>query len=113
MCLQDVFMLSVSLGLWAQKNFVNRDETTAKMEKQGNKEEETNTDKYGFITQKSPENTKKGPFSALNIVIFLSMLFLAFYCIAIFWTFKAYKEFKGAVEDSMGGPAALRKQDMQ
>ena len=31
MCLQDVFMLSVSLGLWAQKNFINRDETTPKM----------------------------------------------------------------------------------
>ena len=49
----------------------------------------------------------------MNIVIVLSMAFLAFYSIAIFWTFRAYKEFKGAVEDSMGGPAALRKHDMQ
>ena len=41
------------------------------------------------------------------------MFFLAFYCVAIFWSFKAYKEFKGMTEDSMGGPAALRKRDMQ
>ena len=83
------------------------------MEKKEGKEDEANSDKYGFITQKTPDNKKKGPFSALNIVIFLSMIFLAFYCVAIFWTFRAYREFKGAVEDSMGGPSALRKQDRQ
>lgn len=44
--------------------------------------------------------------SAMNIVIFISMLFLAFYIIAIYWSFKAYKEFKGAMQDTMGLEAA-------
>jgi hypothetical protein len=35
----------------------------------------------------------------LNFVVFISMIFLAFYITAIYWSFKAYKEFKGALED--------------
>jgi len=38
----------------------------------------------------------------MNIVIVISMLFLAFYIVAIFWSLKAYKEFKGALEDEIG-----------
>ena len=38
----------------------------------------------------------------MNLVIVISMLFLAFYIVAIFWSLKAYKEFKGALEDEIG-----------
>lgn len=38
----------------------------------------------------------------LNFVVFISMVFLVFYIIAIYWSFKAYKEFKGALEDQIG-----------
>lgn len=31
--------------------------------------------------------------------------FLIFYCAAIFWSFQAYKEFKGVVEDHIGADA--------
>ena len=38
----------------------------------------------------------------LNFVVFISMVFLVFYIIAIYWSFNAYKEFKGALEDQIG-----------
>lgn len=45
----------------------------------------------------------------MNFVIFMSLAFLAFYCVAIFFSFRAYKEFKGVVEDNMESPEAMRK----
>ena len=45
----------------------------------------------------------------MNFVIIMSLLFLAFYCVAMFWSFKAYKEFKGVIEDNMGSPEAMHK----
>ena len=40
--------------------------------------------------------------TACNFVVFISMIFLAFYITAIYWSFHAYKEFKGALEDQIG-----------
>ena len=45
----------------------------------------------------------------MNFVIIMSLLFLAFYCVAMFWSFKAYKEFKGIAEDTAGGPSNLNE----
>jgi len=61
MCLQDVFMLSISLGLWLQKNYVNKkgeQELAKKMEKPEDKKkkeeqdaDDANKDKYSFLTK--------------------------------------------------------------
>jgi hypothetical protein len=32
----------------------------------------------------------------------MSLVFLAFYSVAIYYSFKAYKEFKGVIEDNLG-----------
>ena len=35
-------------------------------------------------------------------MVILSLFFLAFYSVAIYYAFKAYKEFKGVIEDNLG-----------
>jgi hypothetical protein len=37
-----------------------------------------------------------------NVVLILNIAFLLFYSLAIYFSFKAYKEFKGVVEDHIG-----------
>ena len=40
-----------------------------------------------------------------NIVLYVNIGFMVFYTVAIYWSFKAYKEFKGVVEDHVGADA--------
>ena len=42
---------------------------------------------------------------SVNIVLYVNIAFMVFYCVAIFWSFRAYKEFKGVVEDNVGADA--------
>lgn len=110
MCLQDVFMLATSLGFWFQKNYHN-DDTGAK--------ELENTGSYAFIsnstlTQKASKMEKPAHKAiTINIVVILSVFFMCFYSVAIFFSFHAYREFKGVIEDNIGGPAALKQYDSQ
>jgi len=104
-------MLSVSLGFWVQKNYLNRESTlspenrTSKMEKPGKHDAAPDSqDKYKFVT-----DNKSHKLSGVNFVIILSIFFMSFYVMAMYWSFKAYKEFKGNVEDHMGGPSEFRK----
>ena len=57
----------------------------------------------------SEKNHRESP---LNIVVCINIAFLGFYAIAIFYSFKAYKEFKGIVEDHMGADG-LEEMDSQ
>ena len=43
----------------------------------------------------------------------LTLFFMSFYLIAIYYSFKAYREFKGTAEDILGGPEAIRKHNEQ
>merc|ERR1712127_562032 len=110
MCIQDVFILSTSLGFWFQKNYHN-DDTGAKVGE--------NTGSYAFltnstITQKASKMEKPAHKTiTLNIVLIMSVFFIGFYSVAIFFSFKAYREFKGVIEDNIGGPAALKQYDSQ
>jgi len=38
-------------------------------------------------------------------VLYVNIGFMVFYTVAIYWSFKAYKEFKGVVEDHVGADA--------
>lgn len=62
------------------------------------------SEKMSKMTQESQgaSNGLKQVLSAMNIIIFLSIAFLTFYIVAIVFSFKAYKEFKGALEDTIG-----------
>ena len=55
-----------------------------------------------FIT----ENKNKS-FQGIPFVICMSMFFMAFYMTAIYLSFRAYREFKGTMEDQLGGPDAM------
>jgi len=103
-------MLATSLGFWFQKNYHN-DDTGAK--------ELENTGSYAFIsnstlTQKASKMEKPAHKAiTINIVVILSVFFMCFYSVAIFFSFHAYREFKGVIEDNIGGPAALKQYDSQ
>ena len=75
--------------------------------------DEASKDKYSFLTSDSAAKKSSNPFSAMNFVIIMSLFFLAFYCIAVYWSFKAYREFKGVVEEGLGSPEAMRKYNQQ
>lgn len=96
-------MLSISLGFWVQKNYLNKKEIVSPKA-----EKKAGDDKYNFITSNKVVNNKYS--SQINFIILLSVFFLTFYVIAIYWSFKAYKEFKGNAEDILGGPEVLTEQ---
>lgn len=58
------------------------------------------------------ENERKHGSNSLNIVVALNIGFLIFYSVAIFWSFRGYREFKGVVEDNIGYDA-LKQQEEQ
>ena len=52
--------------------------------------------------KKDPLLGEEGHKQNLNLVLYLNYAFLAFYAVAIFWSFRAYREFKGMAEDFLG-----------
>ena len=96
-------MLGVTVGFWIQKNYLNKEninELTDKMTKPitaKGEEQKASGDKNDFIT-----SNKNKKMSGINFVLLLSMFFITFYIVAIYYSFKAYKEFKGTGEDLIG-----------
>ena len=84
MVLQDALTLGVSLAFWYQKK-MNVEVTSPKMEKQ--------------VEEQHHVGTK---IDSRKIVLYINIGVLIFYVVAVYWSFKAYKEFKGVVEDHVG-----------
>ena len=98
-------MLSVTIGFWLQKKYLNRgveDPKPVKPKDTDGKSPLPSDDRNNFIT----ENKNKS-FQGIPFVICMSMFFMAFYMTAIYLSFRAYREFKGTMEDNLGGPEAM------
>lgn len=48
------------------------------------------------------EDSERKHHDSVNIVVMMNIGFLVFYSVAMFWSYRAYKEFKGVVEDNVG-----------
>ena len=98
LCLQEVFTIAVSFAFWVQKTYVIKEpaESTAK-----------NT--YSFIYENplAKQEAKSGGFAQVNLISAGVLVFLGFYSVAVYLSFRAYKEYKGCLEDFYGGPEQL------
>ena len=83
LCLQDAITIFVSLAFYYEKKTLFKNENPSE-------------------TKKDPLIGEEGHKQNLNFVLYLNYAFLAFYAIAIFWSFRAYKEFKGMAADFLG-----------
>ena len=57
-------------------------------------------------------NNKNHQLDARNVVLFINLGILMFYSIAVYYSFQAYREFKGTAEDHIGYEA-LKNDEQQ